>query len=140
MNRVLFVSQRQAEKMRPPANCALISVTDTDKAKAELSHTWHAILRVAFDDSDPISFPGANPELCPLSLWQARDIAAFYTSHAAESKRIVVHCRAGISRSAAIAKAICSSAALPFPEAYNEYNRHVFAVMQQALREQTSEA
>ena len=140
MNRVLFVSQKQAECMRPPAKCALISVTDTTRPEAELSQNWHAVLRVAFDDSDPITFPGLNPELLPLSATQAEAIAAFYLANAAQAKRMIVHCRAGVSRSAAIARALCIAAGLPFPESHVDYNRHVFSVMQHALGGMRSEA
>ena len=126
--------------MRPPSMCALISVTDKGKPQAELPQGWHAILRVAFDDADPITFPGANPELVPISASQAEAIADFYAVQAAGAKRIIVHCRGGISRSAAIARALCSAAGLPFPESYVEYNHHVFATMQAALRATPREA
>ena len=41
----------------------------------------------------------------------------------------VVHCEAGISRSAAVSKFIAQIYNLQFPQKYNLYNKHVFSTM-----------
>lgn len=135
MNRVIFISQKQAEQMRPPLGCGLVSITDSNRPLASLSTGWQCVLRLEFDDVDPVSYPGANGELTCMSKRQAEVIAEFFMENHASVKRFVVHCRAGISRSAGVAKAICQAVGLPFPEAYGEYNRHVHALVRCALAE-----
>jgi predicted protein tyrosine phosphatase len=134
IRRVLFVSQRQAEAMRPPLHSCIVSITDTKRPGASLRQGWNAVLCVAFDDADPITFPGANPELTALSSSQARNIARFVLDQAPTSQRLVVHCRHGVSRSAAVAKAVAVTQILCFPEQCDEYNHHVYKMMLEALQ------
>lgn len=131
--RVLFVSQRRAEGMRPPRGCALISITDRDRPPASLRPGWHAVLRLAFDDADPRSLPNVDIGLRPFDATHAARVADFVRTHLAQGTRIVVHCRHGISRSAGIAKAIAEAGGAPFPADYNEYNRHVHGLVRKAF-------
>jgi predicted protein tyrosine phosphatase len=131
--RVLFVSQGQAERMRPPRNCALISITDLSAPLAVLRPGWSSILRLAFDDVDPITFPGMNRDFRSLSGDQAEELAGYVVSQLPRCARIVVHCRHGISRSAGIAKAIAEATGATFPQGYAEYNRHVYKTTLSAL-------
>ena len=57
LRRVLFLSQRRAEAMSPPRRAALVSITDPARAPAVVRDGWQAVLRVAFDDKDPVHFP-----------------------------------------------------------------------------------
>lgn len=133
LRRVLFVSQRQAEAMRPPRATALISITDPARGEASIGQGWAAVLRVAFDDVDPVTFPGQDEDLVALSADHVAPICAFVASHANRCRRIVVHCRHGVSRSAAVAKAIAEAVDLPFPQDYDEYNRFVFLALRRTL-------
>jgi predicted protein tyrosine phosphatase len=92
------------------------------------------VLCVAFDDVDPLTFPEANPELTALSCSQAQDIARFVLEQAPRSRRLVVHCRHGVSRSAAVAKAVAVTQSVCFPEQYDEYNRYVYKLVLEALQ------
>ena len=134
LRRVLFVSQRQAEGMRVPKDAALVSITDPSRPPASLASGWHAVLRLSFDDIDPVTFPGRDAHLTALSPSQVAEIAAFSAQHARCCKRIVVHCRHGISRSAAVAKVIAQAAGIGFPAAYDEYNRHGHRMLNDAVR------
>ena len=133
MRRVIFVSQRQAESMRPPRAAALISITDPHRPLANLSSNWTAVLRVAFDDVDAITFPGQDLQLREISACQVADIAGFIAAEWPRCKRFVVHCRHGVSRSAAVAKAIAEASGLWFPPEYNEYNRFVYLALRRPV-------
>ena len=135
LRRVLFMSQRRAERMRPPLAAAMISITDPHSPQAVLRPGWSAVLRVAFTDTDPASFadesaaaPGA------LGADEVAQIAAFAAQQARRCSRIVVHCRHGVSRSAAVARAVCEAASLPFPAAYDSDNRFVYLALRGATR------
>jgi predicted protein tyrosine phosphatase len=136
LGRVLFVSQQRAEAMKPPKSCALISITDTDKAPAKLLEGWAAVLRVSFDDVDPVSFPDHwdSEGLLPCSALQAVEIADFCRFNALRCRRLVVHCRYGVSRSAAVAKALCEVAGLWFPADYEDHNDFVYQESLSAMR------
>jgi predicted protein tyrosine phosphatase len=135
MGRVLFVSQRRAEMMRPPRNCALISITDPDKAPASLREGWTAVLRIAFDDIDPVSFPDDYEDLQALSSEQTAQMADFCLVNAFRCRRLVVHCRYGVSRSAAVAKALCEVTGLGFPKDYEDHNDFVYRTLRGALQD-----
>jgi predicted protein tyrosine phosphatase len=140
LRRVLFVSQRQAEAMRPPQATALISITDPGKTLAALGEGWASILRIAFDDVDQMTFPGQDLHLSEITADQVAEIAAFCFAQSATCQRMVVHCRYGVSRSAAVAKAIAEALSLPFPADYDEYNRFVYLVLRRVLRRAVAEA
>lgn len=133
LRRVIFVSQRQAEAMRPPRSAALISITDPARAQALVQDGWHAVLRVAFDDKDPVTFPDDYEDLQEITADQVAEIAEFVATHVGSCKRIVVHCRYGVSRSAALAKAIAEAAGVSFPQDYDEYNSYVYLALRRVV-------
>lgn len=60
----------------------------------------------------------------------AHSVIEFVTKvDATNCDRVMVHCKAGISRSAAIAKWIALHYYLPFEHNYSQYNRHVFDLL-----------
>jgi predicted protein tyrosine phosphatase len=134
LERVIFIGQDRAETMRPPESCALVSITDPGKAPADLLDGWTAVLRVRFHDIDPVSYPEDCDDLQPLSADQAAEIANFCWENALRCRRLVVHCRYGVSRSAAIAKAVCDVLGLAFPEDYDDHNDYVYRVALSAMR------
>jgi len=131
LRRVLFVSQDRAESMRPPAATALISITDPLAPPARLKSGWAAVLRVSFVDSDPVTFMNEPDRPDSITADDVADMAAFSAEQARTCRRLVVHCRHGVSRSSAVARAICQAAMLPFPVSYERYNRYVFLVMRE---------
>ena len=134
LERVIFIGQDRAETMRPPESCALVSITDPGKAPADLLDGWTAVLRVRFHDIDPVSYPEDCDDLQPVSASQATEIARFCLRHAVRCRRLVIHCRYGVSRSAAIAKAICDVLDLAFPEYYEDHNDYVYRLVVTALK------
>ena len=130
--RVLFISQRQAELISAIPSAVLISIVDPGVPPPNLVNWRGPLLRVAFHDVDPLTFPGANQDLIPLSPAVAAHIARFVHAHA-DLPRLVVHCRSGVSRSAGVARAVAAFRGIYFPASYREYNRHVYEAVTHAL-------
>jgi protein-tyrosine phosphatase len=59
----------------------------------------------------------------------AQKIVAFVKEVAPNVEGIIVHCRAGISRSAAVAKWICGEYGVHFNAKYSKYNDFVYRLM-----------
>jgi predicted glycosyltransferase involved in capsule biosynthesis len=59
----------------------------------------------------------------------------FLKKHELDTNDCVVHCEAGISRSAGVAKFISVIYSLAFPENYSVYNKHVFSTLMRAYGE-----
>ncbi len=134
--RVVFASQAQAESMRPPQRAALISITDPGGAQAQLRPGWERVLRCAFNDLDPLRFPDRQDEDdagLAMNRQQVLGVARFVLQAASSCRRLVVHCRYGVSRSAAVAKAVAEHFGLPFPLTQVAYNGHLHALVRQAL-------
>ncbi len=129
VKRVKFVSRSKAESTLGIADCAVISITEPSSflGFADLREGWFEVLRMEFDDVDPETcFDQSNKF---LSTHQARVIAAFVDSVAPNVSLIMVHCKAGVSRSAAVAKWIAERYGLPFDHTYKYYNHHVYKLL-----------
>jgi predicted protein tyrosine phosphatase len=104
----LFVYSRQALEAARPHEVPhlIISITShvTDRARLRLSSQCRAVLRLSFVDAEDASDRFAEADL--FSSEQAQQIWALVVEHHTEIERIVVHCDAGISRSAAVAAAL----------------------------------
>ena len=133
------MSQRQAENMKAPRSTALISITDPSREQARLVSGWQSVLRVAFDDVDAMTFPGQDAHLQEITVDQVVEIASFVARASLNCKRLVVHCRHGVSRSAAVAKAVAEVAGARFPSEYDEYNRFVYFALKKAVHTAWSE-
>lgn len=138
LDRVLFLSQPRAEAMRAPRHAALISITDRDKPPARLQAGWADVLRLSFDDIDPVTYPDDGDDtaggLAEIDAYQMVELAEFCRRNAGCCRRIVVHCRYGQSRSAGVAKALCEIAGLRFPEYYEDHNHFVYRVTLRAMQ------
>lgn len=115
---VKFVSQLHMENREDPcANTAIISITSPGDFQARIKTGFHDILRLQFDDiyEEIIQeMIGAIPDVDNTSagiFWHhlrlpdanhAKTIVDFLNR--IQCERLIVHCHAGISRSAAIAK------------------------------------
>lgn len=116
---VKFVSQRWMEHLevvRP--DTAIISITSPGDSNAMISDGFFSILRLCFDDLEEETIHeqiGAVPDADPDGpvLWHnlrlpdanhAKAIVDFLNRITCE--RVIVHCHAGVSRSAAVAKFI----------------------------------
>lgn len=104
------VSRRIAERLEPslfPKETCVISINDPGAADgvAKLSEGWHDVLRVIFWDVveklDGLVW-GKDAAVDPMTKEQGKEIADFIKRN--WDRSIIVHCRAGISRSAAVAE------------------------------------
>jgi predicted protein tyrosine phosphatase len=120
--------EAEAEPARP--DWVVISLSEWGAAPAKLKEGWGDVLRMEFHDIEK-EVPDEPYDL--FSEGQAREIVQFVqNAHTSGATGILVHCRAGISRSAAVAKWIAEQHGLPFNEQYSLYNRHVFKLLSEA--------
>jgi predicted protein tyrosine phosphatase len=131
ISKVEFISERRAcEITSGSAFQGIISITDPDWKDAPLTEeAWGDILRLKFHDIDK-----AWQNYVLISDEQADEIIAWLKEHEDEFKKIVVHCAAGISRSAAVAKFIAEVYDLQFPESYNLYNKLVYSTLRKRFQ------
>jgi predicted protein tyrosine phosphatase len=97
---------------------------------------WVELLMIEFNDIDPSHcsdgwiqqwtlFDDAMADKIIDILERTKDKASVYA----------VHCEAGVSRSAGVAKFISQYFNLSFPETYSLYNKHVFSVLLRRWRQ-----
>ena len=108
--KVRYISREVAEALLGDPNVALVSINEPGCEPARLLDGFAAVLRVAFWDVDqPIAgqYNGQPFSYTPITHGQAREIVDFidvWHGLPAGPEMLVVHCRAGISRSAAVAR------------------------------------
>ena len=101
----------------------MISISVPGKP-AGLIDGWEHLLRLEFHDIDT-----AETVYTPFDSSMARRTIDFCDSICNEVEHIHVHCDAGISRSAAVARFIADRYGLPFNHEYMLYNRMVFRIL-----------
>ena len=127
LQKVIYTDQQSAEDIPGLDDWAILSITEPDWYPAKLKDGWHDILRLEFHDIDLYTEPYVL-----FNQQQARDIIRFVGNcHDAGVNGVVVHCKAGISRSAAVAKWIAENYNLAFPDGYTLYNKQVYRVLQE---------
>lgn len=133
---VLFVPKYVAEKLHPNPKDALISIVEPNEEKT-LSKNWIHLLELEFHDTDAHANNGNHWSLLEvesnkyvsfnrLHAKAVIDFLQFLPSHV---ERLFVHCHAGISRSAGVAKFIAEIYKLDFNHSYNLYNRRVYSTL-----------
>jgi predicted protein tyrosine phosphatase len=132
IRRIIFVSRIAAENTIGWDNWAVISITEPGSSfgEARLLDGWFAVHRANFHDVDPAR-PCGEPHVL-MNERHAKGIVAFIHEVAPNVEGILVHCKAGVSRSAAVAKWIADTYDVPFPKKYDAYNRYVYAQLQEA--------
>jgi predicted protein tyrosine phosphatase len=128
LKKVMFVSRPEAEKMPGWGDGAIISITEPDAGEAALMEGWHAVHRVVFHDTEPGKVNRITVAVV-MTEAHAIDIARFVRTVAPDVNTIVVHCKGGISRSAAVAKWIAEAYNLPFDHRYSSFNKHVHRLL-----------
>lgn len=122
MKTVMFTNQNTAENNFGQPDWAVISITDLDDAR--IKEGWYAIHRSKFCDVDMQHAEHEREML--MTENDAAEIVDFVFSVAPHIEGLLVHCKGGVSRSAAVSKWIAEVFNLKFNHQYSLYNRHVY--------------
>ncbi len=127
-----FISRMKAEALLDRGDLAVISITEPEAGPAALLCPESAILRLVFHDVDPGHETTSSWTL--FNEQHAQQVLKFVRALHGEARQIalVVHCRAGISRSAAIALFVAEETGCEFPRQpfAGLANKHVLSVLQ----------
>lgn len=133
MPKVTFVPREVAETI-PENGELMVSIAhpgeiDNPDCWPRLDH-WPHLIRMLFDDIEPPA--------CGMTLLSIEDAQRLIDKIAASGGDVIVHCAAGMSRSAAIAKWLADHRGYELwmhPQGVGTtdyYNRHVYKTMQAA--------
>lgn len=156
MKRIVIMSRNTVESVKKwDRPTAIISITDPSKrgpyanaAKVVVDHYVVGMLRLFFHDRDPVRWPDLNDKIIPemeaeghipphwMTDEQGVSILDFWRSVDSAVDQLVVHCEAGISRSAGVAAALSALAGLEDGWIYTNHrpNAHVKATILRAAR------
>lgn len=129
ISKVIFAGRHTAETCGPWPDWGLISIGEPDSydGPPKIIPGWRAVLRLSFHDVSPSKEKdGMDALLTYFTEEDAKAVVEFVRRVAPDVEGILIHCRAGISRSAAVAKWICGEYRIPFNWKYNLYNIHVY--------------
>jgi predicted protein tyrosine phosphatase len=129
----MFVGRHAVETCGPWSNWAVISIGEPNASDGDpkVADGWHAVLRLSFHDVTPDSH-ALDSGYTFMTDEDAARIVDFVRKVAPDVDGILVHCRAGISRSAAVAKWICGQYRIPFNRDYDKWNAHVYKLLCEA--------
>jgi predicted protein tyrosine phosphatase len=132
IRRVNFMSRRAAEALTDRDDLVIISITERDASPAILGIPEARILRLSFHDVDPGSEKAAagfdvfdrghaNAIIEWVRVWQSQP----------RQVDLICHCKAGISRSAAVATYVANETGCEFPRQSGTQlaNRHVLSLL-----------
>lgn len=106
------------------------------KPPAVESDKWIELLKLEFHDIDPAHCSeGWVQQWTLFDDKQADQIIDLLKRTEDRASVYAVHCEAGISRSAGVAKFISVFFGLSFPESYSLYNKHVFSTLLRRWRQ-----
>jgi len=95
----------KAIRYKPQGTAILISITDPASGNPPFHGTYEGIIRLQFHDINEQFPEGYFFEGVLFNSDDAKDILAFVKNHP-DIDEIVVHCEAGVSRSAGVAAAL----------------------------------
>lgn len=129
LNRVMFVGRYTAENCGPWNDFAMISIGEPAASEGDpvIPDGWHDVLRLSFHDVVPNQ--NIDNAYTLMTADDADKIVSFVRKVAPDVQGIIVHCRAGISRSAAVVKWISHEYKIPFNKSYSKYNDYVWRLM-----------
>lgn len=110
------IDRHTAERTAGKEHDLCISISDSSGIGAKLSSGFFAVLRLKFDDCYEEIDTGSRL-LKPITSEQATEILEFVDKHHQMQKhfKLIVHCNAGVSRSAAVARWTSLYLDLPLP-------------------------
>ncbi len=125
IKQVVFVNRCDAESRIGNRDWVAISISDPFSDPPTLEGGWQSVLRLRFSDIEKEDKPSVM-----FSARDAQSIIDFvWRANEAGVENILVHCKAGVSRSAAVAKWIAGEYHLPFDHDYFLYNRHIYSTL-----------
>lgn len=108
---IQVLSKAQAERLEPTKKCAIISITDHEDevVKFKYNNNIKGVLRLGFLDEDNLRYirNKHNSRYRLFSLKDALKILDFVDEMKDKIEILYIHCVAGVSRSPAIAAALC---------------------------------
>lgn len=120
--------------LRVPYIVVSISDPGSPQPKIRPSRLCRGILRLRFHDAEPTKGFTPPPEIKQMTQQQAMAIWQFVQKHLANIKMIIVHCEAGMSRSPAVAAAICKGLGGDDSRFFEDYqpNMYVYRLLLEA--------
>lgn len=131
---VTFVSKQVAESMPAAPDVGIISITSPNRPDAFLQEGWGAVLRLEYHDIDSDSVSALRAGYIPMSREQAQQVLDWLDENNDKLSGVVVHCEAGISRSAATAHFITDYYDLGILSDPGIPNRHVYKLLYEAWK------
>jgi predicted protein tyrosine phosphatase len=130
IKKVMFVSRTAIENLSGDwTDFALISIIEPNAVGVGKIND-RAFKRVIHSNfHDVVTGRVYDEPVVEMDIRQAMSMVSFLHQIENEIDGVLVNCRAGISRSAAVAKWICESRGLPFNANYNQYNPHVYKLL-----------
>ena len=97
-----YTSRRDIERRQARADTVVLSIRGVDERSTRLAKGWADVLLMQFDDVVPGEGFGCEE---PMTLADARMISSWIRQWANDRRpvKLVIHCTAGVSRSAAVA-------------------------------------
>lgn len=134
---VCFISRKEFESRCPLPNEVAISIGDPDQETPRILEDYEDSVRLRFLDLEPKECwkHGLDPAAC-MTVTQAEELANFIQCNHAQKEAIsvVVHCEAGVSRSAAVALTIATYAGLALINRHPSFaNPHVVQLLADEL-------
>lgn len=145
MRIIRFTSRADACNTAPDQNWAVISISEPAEGPAPLKEGWEKVLRLVFHDADlkngivrtvSATLPGEQYTVFDEAM--AKQVVDFYRDNIKDTQlNLLVHCHAGISRSAGVALALSAACdfskvymgAVPCDPRYSVYNKHVYRLV-----------
>ena len=111
----------------------VISITDPESSPARIQRPagFRDLLRLQFHDAEPVEGFTLPPDIVLMNEGHAKSIWQFVKQWQETVQTIVVHCEQGMSRSPAVAAAICNVVNGDGSQFFQEYmpNRYVYDLM-----------
>jgi predicted protein tyrosine phosphatase len=97
-----YTSRRDIERRQSNPETVVLSIRGLDERSPRLAKGWADVLSIQFDDVVPGEGFGCEE---PMTLEDARTISGWIRQWASDRRQVklVIHCNAGVSRSAAVA-------------------------------------